>query len=41
MRRSRFVQLRPTIVATVFALVSALVVYGVAFADGAAGPLPH
>jgi hypothetical protein len=40
MRRSRFIQLRPTILATVFALLSALVVYGVALADGGAGPLP-
>jgi|NGEPerStandDraft_6_1074524.scaffolds.fasta_scaffold46364_2 hypothetical protein len=41
MRRSRFVQLRPTILATVFALLSALVVAGVALADGMGGPLPH
>jgi hypothetical protein len=39
MRRSRFNQLRPTIFATVFALLSALIVYGVALADGGAGPL--
>jgi hypothetical protein len=41
MRRSRFMKLRPTIFATVFALLSALVVYGVALADGGAGPFPH
>lgn len=41
MRRSRFTQLRPAIFATVFALLSALAVFGVALADGAAGPYPH
>lgn len=40
MRRSQFSHLRPAIFATVFALVSALVVFGVALADGGAGPFP-
>ncbi len=41
MRRSRLVQLRPTVLATMFALLSALIVSGVALADGMGGPLPH